>query len=883
VNALRLAVMWVPALSAAVVVLVNVGPLPALALAAICVLGHRHWIAAAGVVAAAYFGDVPVLPLLPAALYRVVYADPIGSLIPKRTGSTRRARSLRHRCTPVVLCRHGAWQGFRLGDRAMWRGDPSTALDAYLRALADHPGEGLCARILELRAAEAAQAVGAARLAAALGSAAVADLPESPIFRQAVVAARGHAVRALAACDLGDPDEGRRLLRLGQVVAHRNRAAERYVRLGAVAVILSGQDALTEEQSQEIVAGALVGQSMRVLTPYELAWAALRWADVLAGRGRRDLAAIMYGRTIAMIEGDDLGITLDGLVARPEELAGARHAAKVLVEAVCGLLETSRTVDEALAARGAAALDVAARTGDGLVAARVCAARYARYGQVEARDAGDRCFDGSPAFFGDERLQGVWARVRADLTRPAPGTPVSVAEPAPWSWHPDVVVALRQRVEATVALFEGVARRVPAVGPVAAHARATAAALAAGPAVTRLIVPLEALIVEPVPDRSGVADASGDSGVGPAPGAADAGSAQSAEARAEATSVSVDAGGARANAVPATVDAVEVSVEADMAEVPVVGAAEPDRTRVVPRPRVDTGARRTARRGLRPAAPRPPEWLESAAHLTGAHCETVHGAWLLGHATGRLFVGVEQLVLAAAEDRECGAALAAAGVTTERLREAVERVLGAGSSEPRGLTAGAREVLTGALDIARRSGTVLVRPWHVLLAALAGPPSVVTRVLAAEGVCVDEVAVRLACGAANSLREPEPVALGPATTAFGMPARAVFEEAMRLAAPRERLTGDDVLAAVSGYALAPPSLRREVFAPSWGPLEHRRSARLDSALRELAVVSARWSRGVDLADLVVAAEGRPPWGSAHVPSAATTAVQIGTASSREIG
>ncbi|CRK59344.1 exonuclease SbcC [Alloactinosynnema sp. L-07] len=854
-NAVRLAVLWVPALLASAALLAEVGPAPALAVAAVCLLGQRHWLVAALVVAVAvYFGDAPVLPLLLASLYRVVYADPIGSLIEPQTGGTRRARSRRHRCTPVAFCRHGARREYRLGDRAMWHGDPRTALDAYLRALAEHPADGLCARILELRAAEASQAVGAARLAAALGSAAVADLPESPIFRQAVVAARGHVVRALAACDLGDPAEGRRLLRLGQAVAHRDRPAERYVRLGAVAVLVSGQDAANEEQAQDVVSGALVGQAVKRVTPYELAWAVLVWADVLAGRGRRDLAVGMYRHAIGMIEGDELCLAL----ARPSELEQARHAANVLVSAVCGLLETSSEVGADLAERGAAALDAASRTGDALAAARVCAARYARSGRAEARDAGDRWFDGSAAFFGDERLQDSWARVRAELARSAPGTPVSAAEPVPWSWHPEVAATQRQGAAAAVALLDAVARQVPAVGAVAAHARATAAAIAAGPTVTQLVVPLEALIVPAATDTPGTAEVA------------------AVEAAAEVVGAS---GPADAGERAVVVDAVLTSEVVEALEADASPAADEDAgpVQVGSRRQPAARARRGAREVVRAALPEPPDWLAAAESLTEAHCETVHGAWSLAHAAGQPFVDVTQLLLAAAVDRECGAALAAAGATVERLGRALERVLGGGCSAPSGLTAGAEEVLRGALHIAREHRTVLIRPWHVLTAVLSGPPSVVTCVLAAEGVCVDEVVVRLSHGAANSMREPEPTPLGPATSAFGVPARAVFEEACRLAVRRGRLTGDEVVVAVSRYALAPPSLRGRASAGGEGPREHRRSARLDSALRELDAVSARWSRGVDLADLVTAAQRRPPWGLAHVPSAATTGVLVAAA------
>ncbi|MGW3917331.1 hypothetical protein ACWEBX_38505 [Streptomyces sp. NPDC005070] len=140
--------------------------------------------------------------------------------------------------TPRLRCAHGAGDAVGAADAALTTGRPTQALDAYLRALADHPRSGFCDRVLHARAAEAALAARCPQIARSLARAAVRGAGKRPIGPDAALTARALALLARALLALGQREAAADALRRAQSTVQRDKTVDRLVRLSAAEVHL---------------------------------------------------------------------------------------------------------------------------------------------------------------------------------------------------------------------------------------------------------------------------------------------------------------------------------------------------------------------------------------------------------------------------------------------------------------------------------------------------------------------------------------------------------------------------------------------------------------------------------------------------------------------
>ncbi|MFC8229383.1 Clp protease N-terminal domain-containing protein [Streptomyces sp. NPDC057287] len=740
---------------------------------------------------AAWLLGTPLWLALAAAFYRLLYEVPVWGMTSRFV--TPPVRMLR--LSPRLTCGHVRAEFVRRADTDMREGRAASALDRYLRVLADHPAPYTdpCVRVLLTRAAEAAVRCGCPQIAEELAAGALHALGTVPPEQLGVVAARAGAVRAQALGELGDWEGASAALRRAQSVAHTDGSTDELVRTAAVGVHFHDtRPGATLDQELDTGAGLLTEQRLssgdrRVLIALHMI---IGGRLLASGHPGEAVKAYCQGGTSSgvyeRVGGDDSALE------RWRHRIGPRWrgALRLWLATVCGQMQSQIANGEKAVGplRGEYEHWVALAPSfeDPLLTARLTAYQVALDpdGSGDARTPVRHLMESRSFVFADRVAQTGWAALHAD-----PGGEDDL------SWW----TRAGDRARLTTSLHEAQAHfaRLNAASPrvfgaMYARVTRTTEALATllgerapegAPAPVRPPLPAAA----PAAREAQVATAVTPEYPAPAPSSPPMPASTAAAARIGA----VLAGAA----VPSAVSP-PVSPAAAAARIGAVlgGQAREAPSAIVSPESVARPAGWAPLPGASPSGPSPqgrfgaPSWLPRAEGLMGGRSWTFLTAVAEAHLLGHSHVGTEHLLLAVLGDPLCASLLEPFGVGPTAVRQAAAAVLARNPQSTVGttLTGPAGEVLLRAGEEAARCGREEPRPLHLLFALLQQKTGTPVSLLAVLGVDPQEILVRTG----HWLYAERAAVIGPPELwPYGLPdplpytarARAVLVEAARLA------------------------------------------------------------------------------------------------------
>ncbi|MFJ3659082.1 Clp protease N-terminal domain-containing protein [Streptomyces sp. NPDC090119] len=735
--------------------------------------------------AAAYLG-APLWLALVAAFYRLLYEVPLEGLTSRFVTPPVRPLAL----TPRLRCGHVRKGATKRADTAMREGRPASALDCYLRLLADHPTPYTdpCVRVLLARAAEAALRCGCPQIADELAVGALHGLAAQPEGSLAVVAARAGALRAQALGELGCWKEAALTLRRAQRVPHRDGPAGELVRTAALGVHFHDtRPGATCDEEQNTAAGLLNEQQLspgnrRVLIAVHMI---IGGRLLRAGHPAEAVKAFLQAEIRTGVDERTCGD--DSAFLRWRHRIGPRWrgAVRLWLSAICeqmrGQIANGQQVVGALHEEYEHCVALAPNFEDPLLTARLTAYHLA----LDPDSTGDEraairhLMEYRPFVFADRAAQGSWAALH---------TEGGTADDLAWWTRTGDRARLLEAVRDADAFFT----RLNAVSPDvfgAMHVRAV-----------RTTDTLSGLLGEPVrrrmPEEPSVT-ASPRVPV-PAPSSTaeriEAALARSAWRTQRDPPSTLLADPAESTAAPARSDR----------PAPFSSPHPPLTPTPAPLPQGRFGA---------------PDWLPAAETLMGGRSWMLLTAVAEAHLLGHSRVGAEHLLLAVLDDPLCAALLEPFGVDRTSLRKAVAAVLATNPRTPTVATlAGpARTALLDATAGARRHsaaghhGERMARPLHLLVALLRQETGIPVSLLTSMGVEPREILARaslwLYADHTTAVGPPERWALGlPDPRPFTDRARAVLIEAARAACssgPAALLGLRELSAAVTTEGVAP--------------------------------------------------------------------------------
>ncbi|WP_189266869.1 tetratricopeptide repeat protein [Streptomyces fuscichromogenes] len=690
--------------------------------------------------------------------------------------------------TPRLRCAHGAGAVVGAADAALTTGRAAHALDAYLRALADHPRTGFCDRVLHARAAEAALAARCPQIARDLASAAARGAGERPIGADAALTARALALLARALLALGRTEAAAGALRRAQSTVQRDKAVDQLVRLSAAQVHLVLEAPFDDLERATAWLTSMLGRHQ--LNPAQPGV----MPSLLISLGRTFL---QHDRLEPACESFDMagrftGVTgwvaAKGILAlagrHPEADRRMRYAAADWAEALCeeahcrAAMGIDCAESDAPLVFGLAATSAANR-GDAETAARLSASctyldGLARTGQGVWTVPGEPPAD-SLFLFADHAAQRRWAAlhqgvhgIRALATAGADAEPdadVDVLPPRPVWWAERSDAA---HLRAVAREAHGVFGRLSASDPETFRAMYDRA--------IRTIAHLESLLgEEPILSRRRTSRLETSASVlGPVRPAPDGGSAA-----------------------------------ADWKKPP--GAL--GLPAFVPAPYKDMTTATPSAERARPGAFARPSWSVVDAGRPGADCWTALTAAAEAHRLGHGLVGSEHLLLAVSEDADCAGLLGLLGITRAAVLRCVTALLGPDPERRAELRlserAGAVLALAAGHALARGAGRV--RPLHVLGALTLDGMGVGAQILTSLGADHDEILVRIRLHTSSAPDGPTPSAASAGWVIGGLPSL------RDLTAPTRRSVARavDWAAASPGGLLDPSLLLRAIAAEGW--------------------------------------------------------------------
>ncbi|GGX13697.1 hypothetical protein GCM10010297_39030 [Streptomyces malachitofuscus] len=696
--------------------------------------------------AAWYLGAPPWL-VLAAACYRFLYEKPLGELTMRFVTPPVRTLPL----GPRPRCRHVRKEVVRRADTDMGEGRPASALDRYLRALAEHPAPytDSCVRVLLTRAAEAAVRSGCPQIAAELATGALHGLSDQPTERAlAVVAARAGALRAQALGELSEREAAAHALQRAQQVPHSDGPTAELVRTTAIEVHFHDtRPGATCDQEQNTAVRLLNEQQLgagnrRVLMAVHMI---IGRRLLRAGRPAEAVKAFAQGTLHSGVPDRTLGGDSAFQLWRTRIGPRWRGAVRLWLAAVCEQMLSQVTNGErvggALREEYEHCVALAPSFEDPLLTARLTAYHAALTPDAPGggRSAVRHPMEDRPFVFADRVAQGSWAALHAQGEHPR--------DLSWWAGAGDPA-RLREAARSAEAFFARLGTASPRVFA-AMHGRAADTARA-----------LTRLLDEPVravpPARPPT-----DPAAPPAPSAAECvGTAPAGVTRRETPAGAPDAGIPEPR-TPATAERIATALArttrhdtpTDSPGIPSPPPANPHDPSTAER--IATALAKAARQetSTKPPGPRSaepagsagrtasglpataagppgrfgaPEWLAGAEALTGGRSWTLLMAVAEAHLLGHSRVGTEHLLMAVLDDPLCAALLEPFGVGRSALRQATSALL---APYPHGLTVAtlagsAREVLEDAGAEAARHGRArrrraeAARPLHILAALL---------------------------------------------------------------------------------------------------------------------------------------------------------------------
>ncbi|MEU4097444.1 Clp protease N-terminal domain-containing protein [Streptomyces sp. NPDC026673] len=696
--------------------------------------------------------------------------------------------------TPRLRCTHRAGDAVGAADAALTTGQAAQALDAYLRALADHPRSGFCDRVLHARAAEAALAARCPQIARDLASAAVRGAGERPIGADAALTARALALLARALLALGRTEAAAGALRRAQSTVQRDKTVDWLVRLSAAEVHLVLEAPFEDlDRATTCLTSMLSRHRLNPSQPGVMTSLLISLGRTFLRHERLEPACEafdMAGRFTGVTD----WVAAKGILAvvnrHPEADRRMRYAAADWAEALCeeahcrAAMGDDCSDSDAPLVFGLAATSAANR-GDAETAARLSASRsylaeLARTGRGVWTVPGEPPAD-SLFLFADHAAQRRWAAlhegvhgIRALATagadaEPDPGGGVDVrALPRPVWWAERSDTA---RLRAAAREAHEVFSRLSASDPETFRAMYDRA--------RGTIADLESLLGgEPLLDGRRTANDLGTRAVGVARRAPGEGSAEAERNPPEALRLP-----------------------------PVVPGPFKDMTAEIPQ----------GERPL-PGALARPSWWAPAAGRPGGDCWTALTAAAEAHRLGHGRVGSEHLLLAVCEDTYCGGLLGLLDITRPAVLRCVTALLGP-DPERRAdlsLTERATTVLALAAGHARSLGARRVRPLHVLGALALDGRGVGAQILTALGADHDEILVRVRLHTASASQPPT---LSPDSAGYligGLPTLGDFTAPARRSVAR----AVDWAADSPGGLLDPALLLRAIAAEGWDQTRH---------------------------------------------------------------
>ncbi|MDW4910771.1 Clp protease N-terminal domain-containing protein [Streptomyces sp. ADMS] len=868
----------------------------------------RPWQFLLGVPAAgaAWFLGAPLWLAVAAAFYRLLYEVPVFGLT-SRFG-TPPIRMLR--LTPRLKCDHGRTESVRRADTDMREGRAASALDRYLRILADHPAPYTdpCVRVLLIRAAEAAVRCGCPQIAEELAAGALHGLESAPEGHLAVVAARAGALRAQALGELGDWKGASVALRRAQSVPHTDGPTDELVRTTAVGVHFHDtRPSATLDQELDIGAGLLSEQKLssgdrRVLMALHMV---IGGRLLASGQPAEAVKAYCQGGTSSgvyeRIGGDDSALERWRFRIGPRW----RGAVRLWLATVCGQMLSQIANGEKVAGPLRDEYEhwvaLAPSFEDPLLTARLTAYQVSLDpdGSGDARTAVRHLMESRSFVFADRAAQAGWAALHAE-----PGT----ADDLTWWTRTGDRARLPTSVHEAEALFTRLNAASPRVFG-AMHARVTRttdtlATLLGDPARKPVPAPVTdplstaTMAVKPVPpvvtpSAPAVTPATTAARIG----AVLAGSSMSPPVTPVSTAARI--GAVLAESAPWAQAAPSITV-----------LPKPFTRSTSPGPYTDPQLPGPRRPEASPPSPSSqgrlgaPSWLPRAEALIGGRSWTLLTAVAEAHLLGHGHVGTEHLLLAVLGDPLCASLLEPFGVGRTAVRRATSAVLARNPQSTVGATlAGpALEVLMRAVEEAERRGQEKPRPLHLLAALLRQETGTPTSLLATLGVDPREIQVRVC----HWLYVEDVAAIGPDHWPGGLPdplpftacARAVLIDAARVAqssGPAGLLGLSEISAAVTAQDVTAQDVTAHPAAMTAGQLVQV----TNSGQRVLRMAVSRahdlGHPGVDLDDLSWAVEkaasstgtgtsteaehgvGRVPYGDTAVMDALDTAAAAAAA------
>ncbi|MFE7532885.1 Clp protease N-terminal domain-containing protein [Streptomyces rhizosphaericola] len=775
--------------------------------------------------AASYLG-APLWLALAAASYRLLYEVPLEGLTTRFVTPPTRPLPL----TPRLRCGHVRKGATKRADTDMREGRPASALDRYLRLLADHPAPHTdpCVRVLLARAAEAALRCGCPQIADELAVGALHGLAAQPEGSLAVVAARASALRAQALGELGYWKEAALTLRRAQRVPHRDGPAGELVRTAALGVHFHDtRPGATCDEEQNTAAGLLNEQRLspgnrRVLIAVHMI---IGGRLLRAGHPAEAVKAFLQAEIRTGVHERTCGD--DSAFLRWRHRIGPRWrgAVRLWLSAICeqmrGQIANGQQVVGALHEEYEHCVALAPSFEDPLLTARLTAYHLALDPDSpgDERAAVRHLMEYRPFVFADRAAQGNWAALH---------TEGGTADDLAWWTRTGDRARLLEAVREAEAFFT----RLKAVSPGvfgAMHGRAV-----------RTADTLSELLGEPVrrwmPEEPSVTV----SPPVPEPAPTPSSTAERIEA--------VLAGSAKwtwPHPPSSLLPAPDASPARSDRPAPFSSPPPP-----APLPQGRFGA---------------PDWLPAAEALIGGPSWMLLTAVAEAHLLGHSRVGAEHLLLAVLDDPLCAALLEPFGAGRTSLRKATAAVLATNPRTPTVATlAGpARTALLDASAEARRysaaghHGERMIRPLHLLVALLRQETGIPVSLLASVGVEPREILARaglwLYADHTTTVGPPERWAPGlPDPRPFTGRARAVLIEAARAACssgPAALLGLHELSAAVATEGVAP----RPVDMPDRPVVRVTHSGRHSL---DLAGARARGlgHPGVDLDDLAWAVE-----------------------------
>ncbi|MFD4023391.1 Clp protease N-terminal domain-containing protein [Streptomyces sp. NPDC058576] len=718
--------------------------------------------------AASYLG-APLWLVLAAAFYRLLYEVPLEGLTTRFVTPPVRTLPL----TPRLRCGHVLKGATKQADTDMREGRPASALDRYLRLLADHPAPYTdpCVRVLLARAAEAALRCECPQIADELAAGALRDLAAEPEGDLAVVAARAGALRAQAQGELGDRKAAALTLRRAQRVPHRDGPTGELVRTAALGVHFHDtRTGATCDEEQNTAAGLLNEQRLSPGNRRVAIAVHMIIGGRLLGAGHPAEAVTAFLQAETRTGVDERTCGDDSAFLRWRHRIGPRWrgAVRLWLAAICeqmrGQIANGQQVVGALHEEYEHCVALAPSFEDPLLTARLTAYHLA----LDPDSPGDEraairhLMESRPFVFADRAAQGRWAALHEEG-----GT----ADDLAWWTRTGDRARLLEAVREADTFFT----RLIAVSPDvfgAMHGRAVGT-----------VDTLFGLLGEPVPRRMPEEPSGTVSPPVPEPAPTRSSTAERITA--------VLAGSARRTQPDAPTPRLPDAARPSASPASPASPARSDR----PAPFSSPPPPATP-----PAAPLPqgrfgaPDWLPAAEALIGGQSWMLLTAVAEAHLLGHSRVGAEHLLLAVLDDPLCAALLEPFGVGRTSLRTAVAAVLATNPRTPTAATL-AGPARTALLDAAAeagrhraagRRGERTARPLHLLVALLRQETGIPVSLLTSVGADPREILARaglwLYADHTTAVGPPERWALGlPDPRPFTDRARAVLFEAARAA------------------------------------------------------------------------------------------------------